>query len=104
MLKRAKEHIAALFQEADKIFSSNPKRANRHTNLARKTGMKLKTKLTSEQKRKFCKHCKTYLRPGNNSRVRIRDNKIIIYCQNCRKYTRIPINKKKQRKATRSPP
>jgi len=83
-LERAKQ----LFREADASFKSHPERSNRYVQLARKIAMKVNLKLPKELKRKFCKHCYTYLKPNINVRVRIRKGKVIYYCFNCRKYMR----------------
>ena len=89
--KIAQERIKILFEEADKIFENSPKLANRYVELARKIAMKVNLRLPKQLKRKFCKHCYSYLKPGVNSRIRIHKNKVIIYCKNCKKYTRIPL-------------
>ncbi len=92
----AKHRIRKLFSEADEIFPKNPKLADRYVELARKIGMKINLRLPKRLKRKFCKHCYYYLKPGVNSRVRIHKHRVIIYCLNCKKYTRIPIKPKKR--------
>lgn len=89
--KIAQERIKILFEEADKVFNKDPKLANRYVDLARKIAMKVNLRIPRNLKRKFCKHCYSYLKPGINSRTRIHKNKIIIYCKNCKKYTRIPL-------------
>jgi len=86
----AKDRIKKLFDEAAAIFKKEPKLADRYVHLARKIAMKFKIKLTSSQKRKFCKHCYKYLN-SKNSRVRTRDGKVIISCFECKKFTRITI-------------
>lgn len=90
----AKERILKLFDQAEKSYKKNISLANRYITIARKIAMKSKVRIPPNLKRKFCKHCYKYLTP-NNSRIRIRDQKIIIYCENCKKYTRIPIKQKK---------
>ena len=91
----AKERIEILFKQADVIFSENKSLANRYVTLARKIAMKVRIRIPTELKRKFCKHCYKYLKPGVNSRTRTRDGKVIISCFECKKFTRIPIKKKK---------
>jgi|TARA_Y100000310_G_scaffold345315_2_gene463683 ribonuclease P protein subunit RPR2 len=91
----AKNRIRKLFSEADKVFPKSPKLANRYVELARKIAMKVNLFLPKYQKRKFCKHCYHYLKPGVNSRIRIHKSRVIIYCLDCKKYTRIPIKPKK---------
>jgi len=93
--KIALTRIKKLFEEADDVFFKNKKLANRYVTLARKISMKSNLKMPKELKRKFCKHCYSYLKPGVNSRIRINRGKVIIYCLNCKKYTRIPVKIKK---------
>lgn len=90
--KIAVERIAVLFQEADN--TNDPTLADRYVFLARKLSMKYKVKLTSGQKRRFCKHCYCYLKPGRNCRVRLQGRKLIYYCGNCKRQYRIPYSKR----------
>ena len=87
----AKERIKNLFEQAELRFSDNKSLANRYVTLARKLAMKVKIRIPREYKRKFCKHCYKFLRPGKNARVRTRDGKVIISCFECKKFTRIPV-------------
>lgn len=89
-VKLAKTHIDEIFKLADK----NKEYSNRYLTIARKIAMKFRIKLKSEQKRRFCKHCYTYLVPGKNLRVRVHDHKLIYYCLECKKFWRKPIGKK----------
>jgi len=87
----ALERINDLFNQAGKIFHYSKEYSNRYVTLARKISMKYKVKTPSELKKRFCKHCYSYLVPGNTSRVRIHKSKVIYYCKNCRKFMRFPI-------------
>ena len=87
----AKERIDILMKKADSIFKNNKQLANRYVTLSRKIAMKVRMRFPQEHKRKFCKHCKKYLKSGKNSRTRTRDGKVIITCFECKKFTRIPI-------------
>ena len=91
--KIALERINQLFKEADFVFRENPERANRYVNIARKIAMKLNLKFPRELKRKFCKHCYSFLKPGINCRIRNYKSRISIYCNNCKKFARIPLKK-----------
>jgi len=91
----AHERIKVLFEEAESNFSKDSSLSNRYVSLARKLVMKVKIRIPLELKRKFCKHCYKFLRPGVNCRVRIKEGKVIIYCQECKKFTRIPLKKMK---------
>lgn len=85
----AKERIMILFEQANSVFKQNKSLANRYISLARKIAMKSNIRLTKTQKKKFCKHCYSYLVLGINSRVRINNNKLITYCNECKKYSRM---------------
>lgn len=85
----ALERIKTLFSEARK----SEKYADRYVELARKIAMKARVRIPSEFKRRFCKHCYSYFRPGKNCRVRAVRGKLIAYCFKCRKYSRFVYKK-----------
>ncbi len=87
----ARGRIEILFREAEKAFSGDKGLANRYVTLARKIAMKVRLRLPKEYRRKFCRHCYRYLRPGVNARVRTRAGKVVISCLECRKFMRIPV-------------
>ena len=92
-VKIAKERINELFDQAEK---AKQEYSNRYVELARKIAMKYKVRIPPTLKKKFCKHCNEYLRPGVNCRVRTREGKIVYYCSNCKKYMRFPVLKSKK--------
>ncbi len=94
----ARERIQQLFAQADRIFDERPDLADRYVQLARRISMKYKVRIPPELKRKFCRHCYKYLRPGANARVRNQKGRVIYYCENCRNYMRFMIPKKAGRK------
>lgn len=94
----AKERINLLFEKADKNFNKNKSLANRYVTLARKISMKTNTKIPSELKRKFCKKCHKYIKPGINARIRIDKGKIIVTCLECKNIFRQPYLKEKKAK------
>ena len=89
--KIALERIKVLFKEADKVFKEDNKLANKYVKIARKLAMKVNLRWPRELKRRFCKHCYCFLKPGINCRVRNKDKKMVYYCLNCKKYMRFPI-------------
>ncbi len=91
MKRIARERIAHLFSQADGIFAADRQLANRYVQLARKLAMKARVRIPRELKRKFCRHCDTYLRPGANTRIRIAKSRVIILCLACKRFTRIPV-------------
>ena len=95
----AVERIRELFKQADKVFNKNPKLSNRYVQLARKISMKIKVRIPSPLKKRFCKHCYSYLKSGKNVRVRLqqgRQGKVVYKCLNCNKYMRFPYKTKKK--------
>ena len=92
-LRIAEEHIGFLLDRAKKVAGENHGLANRYVTLARKVAMKFKIRLTSAQKRLFCKHCYRFMLPGKNLRVRVHEHRIIYYCLDCKKFWRKPVKK-----------
>lgn len=84
--KIALERIHTLFKEA----KTNPEKANRYVELARKIGMKVNLPIPREYKRKYCKNCNNYFKSGNY-RVRTRNKMVVYYCLNCKKYMKFKI-------------
>lgn len=89
----AKERVMTLFEQAETMFPKRKDLANRYVGLARKISMKVRMRIPSELKRRFCKHCYKYLKPGINARIRTRAGKVIISCLECNKFMRIPVKK-----------
>src|SRR3989344_6130864 len=89
----ALRRIKILFREAEEVFPKNKASANRYISLARKIAMKVHASIPQELKRRLCKHCYRYLKPGINARIRTRAGKVIISCLECKKFTRIPVRK-----------
>ena len=86
----AKERVKVLFGKAAEVFSKDKKLANRYVGMARRVAMKVNLRIPKEYKRKFCKHCYSYLKPGVNLRVRKRDKSTVYYCLECKKFMRFP--------------
>ena len=95
----ARDRVRKLIELAERVFSKNPKQACHYIKLARKVSMKARVRIPSDLKKKFCKHCYRFLKPGVNCRVRTKNEKVIYYCLNCKKYMRFPfLREKKARK------
>ncbi len=88
----ALERVKKLFEEAAR--TKEQELANRYVELARKIGMRYKVRIPSELKRRFCKHCHSYLVPSKNCRVRLSGRKVVYYCLNCKKFMRFPYRKR----------
>ena len=88
----ADKRINKLFSMAEqRALSGNFNLADRYVELARKISMRYLVPIPKEYKRRFCKHCYSYLLPHVTCRIRIHRGKLIIYCHNCKRYTRIPL-------------
>jgi ribonuclease P protein subunit RPR2 len=92
--KIARERIETLFVQADEAFKERPALADRYVELARKIAMKFKVRIRPELKRRFCKHCHAFLKPGINCRIRLGEKKVIYYCLGCKRYMRFPFSKR----------
>ncbi len=88
--KIAEERIEILFELAERNFKTHPDRTKRYVELARAIGMRYRVRLTREQKRKICKHCYSYLVPGNNCRIRLNDGTVQTACFKCGRLSRYP--------------
>jgi len=88
--KQAVQEIKRIFQ-----LAKDSDKADDFVRKARRLAMKYKLKLPKALKRRFCKHCYGYLKPGINCRVRTNEGKIVYYCLKCKKYMRFPLLKKR---------
>ena len=89
--KIASEQIKLLFEQAKQIFKQNPEKSQRYIDIARAISKKCKVSIPRNYKFQICRHCKSYLMPGINCRVRIRAKKgrhVTLTCFICKKHTR----------------
>ncbi len=91
--KISRERIAVLMGKAQEVFDENKGLANRYVTLARKIAMKYKVRFPRDLKRKICKHCYRFLKPGVNCRVRTQKGKVVYYCLECKNFMRFPCKK-----------
>ena len=88
----AKKRIKELLKQA---ASADKELAERYVKIARDIAKKFKVRIPASLKKKFCKHCGSYFRLGDNCRVRINEGKMVYYCKECKHYMRFPYKKKK---------
>jgi len=96
----AKQRIQVLFQQAKKVYRTNPQLSSRYIETARKIAMAARIRLPITLKRQICKNCNMLLVPGDNCRVRIKQKRephVVITCLNCGAQTRILLRKKKEK-------
>lgn len=95
----ALRRIRKLFRLARETIHEDPALAQRYVDIARKVAMAARIRLPKECRRQVCRHCKSFILPGVNCRVRIKQRRephLVITCLNCGKQMRIPIRKKKE--------
>ena len=94
----ALERIHILFKLARETIHKDKALAQRYVNIARRLAMAAKVRLPREYRRQVCRHCKSFILPGVNCRVRIqqrREPHVVITCLECGKHMRIPLRKRK---------
>jgi ribonuclease P protein subunit RPR2 len=96
----AAQRVRTLFSLANQTFKEDPTLAQRYAETARKIAMATKIRLPKEYRRQICKHCKSFIMPGSNMRVRTRKHRephVTITCLNCGKHMRIQLRKKEMK-------
>ena len=86
--KIARERIFILFTEARRVFHINPGLSNRYVQLARKIAMRQRIRIDPDLRWQYCHHCKAFLVPGSNVRVRVHRGNVVITCGVCNKKAR----------------
>ncbi|MCW4027993.1 MAG: ribonuclease P [Candidatus Bathyarchaeota archaeon] len=95
----ALRRIRRLFRLAMESIHTNPKLAQRYIDIARKIAMRTRLHLPKEYSRMICRHCKSFILPGVNCRVRIqprREAHIVVTCLVCGGHMRIPLKGRKR--------
>ncbi len=90
----AGERIQELFRQAELRFCKNPELSDRYVEIARKIAMKYRVRMPSSLKKRFCKHCHAFLKPGSNCRIRLNKGKVVYYCLGCKGFMRFPYKQK----------
>lgn len=84
--RTARERIRELFEQAER----RPEYARRYMQLVDRLKKRYRVRLTPEQRRRVCKKCLAFLRPGKNCTVRTKDGRIVIKCLECGHVQRYP--------------
>lgn len=96
----ATQRVQTLFKLANETIREDSALAQRYAGLARKIAMAAKLRLPKEYRRQICRHCKSFILPGVNCRMRIKQRRephVVITCLVCSGQMRIPLKKKKER-------
>ncbi len=97
----ALQRIRTLFRLARETIHEDPVLAQRYVDTARKVAMAAKVRLPREFRRQVCRHCKSFILPGVNCRVRIKQRRephVVITCLNCGEQMRISLKRKEKSK------
>jgi ribonuclease P protein subunit RPR2 len=98
MLKIARERIDILFKLAEESFEKRPDRSDRYVEMAKNIATKYNLRMPRIWKRRFCKNCNKFLRPGKNCQIRLKDSYVTIKCLECGNVANIPYIKEKKDK------
>jgi len=97
----ALERIHTLFQLARENIHENPALAQHYVNTARRISMTTKVRMPTECRRQICRHCKGFILPGVNCRVRLqrfREPHVVVTCLMCGKSARFPLKNRRKTK------
>ena len=99
MLKIARERIDILFKHAEESFDTHPERSHRYVEMARNIATRYNMRMPGIWKRRLCKNCYKFLKPGKNCQIRLKDSSVTIKCFECGNVMKIPyINEKKDKR------
>jgi ribonuclease P protein subunit RPR2 len=97
----ALQRIRILFRLAKEKIRETPQLSQRYVEIARKIAMRTKLRLPKEYRYAICRHCKKFIYPGVNCRVRLQQKRkphVVKTCLICGKITRIPLNSRRPNK------
>lgn len=86
----AEQRIKRLFELAERAYPQRRDLANRYVDIARRISMRHRVGIPRELKRRVCKGCGSFLVPGENCRIRLDGNNIVITCLECGAVKRYP--------------
>jgi len=93
----ALERIKILFSKAELIQTSEPERAQRLIQLARRIASRNRVHLPSDLRRYICRNCKSYITPAN-TRTRLRQSRephLAVTCLLCGHVNRLPLRRRR---------
>lgn len=94
----ALRHINSLFKLAKQNVREEPELAQRYVQIARRVAMRTRLRMPREYRHMICRHCKSFIYPGVNCRVRAqrrREPHMVVTCLECGKQTRIMLKPRK---------
>jgi ribonuclease P protein subunit RPR2 len=79
----AVERIERLFELAERVFEKRPELADRYVELAWKIATRYNVRLPVNLKKKFCRKCLSFWKPGASCRVRVQSGCVVVTCLRC---------------------
>ncbi|MFX1299475.1 MAG: ribonuclease P protein component 4 [Promethearchaeota archaeon] len=80
-------HLQTLFRQAEEVAPHDPALAQRYVQMARRIVIRTRIRLPPDLRHRYCHRCEHYLRPGVNSRIRLRttgrSGSTVITCLSC---------------------
>ncbi len=95
----AKQRIERLLKLADEVYPSDPDLGLQYGELAKRLALRVKVKIPRRWRWRYCKECGSFLYPGINADIRVRERRLphlVIRCQLCGGIRRIPYLKEKR--------
>jgi ribonuclease P protein subunit RPR2 len=92
----ALERIDILMGLAERVYREDKDRSNRYSTLAKKIAMRHSIPLPRRWKRRVCKRCGAFLKPGDNAIIRIYKGGVSILCLECNNRVRVPFWKERK--------
>jgi len=97
----AMQRIRTLFRLAKEAVREEPALAQRYAQIARKIAMRAKLRLPVEYRRLICRHCKSFIYPSVNCRVRVqqrREPHVVLTCLICGGHMRTPLRSREAKR------
>ncbi len=89
----AYERVETLFKEASNSFRKYPNRSHKYVQSALKIAAKAGIRIPKKYRSNYCRKCKVYLSSGSNSKIRTKNNMVLIHCNACKGIRKLVLKK-----------
>lgn len=94
----ALERIERLVQLAEELWPEEKELSRRYLELAWRLKLRHRVRLPPHLRGRFCRKCRSPLKPGVSCRVRVRAGRVVRVCLECGHLTRLPLRGAKGRR------
>jgi len=91
----AVERIQRLFELAEEVSKKHPELSDRYVKCAWRIVTRYNVRPPRDLKRKFCRKCLSFWKPGVNCRIRVKTGLVVFTCLRCGHVVRLPYKPKK---------